>query len=243
MIKVDYKFEYTCDCAVERYPVIIVAAGTSSRMQGINKQFLEVGGVPVIARTMLAFEESPLISRIILVTKEEFIADIEKLAKEYSIAKLTDVVCGGADRFSSVLNGFKCLDSNEKKVLIHDGARPFVDSVIIGNVCAALQNFDASVCAVPVKDTIKISSDDGLVENTPDRSKMYSAQTPQGVDVSLYKTAAETISNTSLITDDASVMELAGHKVKIVMGDYKNIKITTPEDIILAEAILKRSSV
>lgn len=239
MIKVDYEIEYTSEYTVERYPVIIVAAGSSSRMQGINKQFLEIGGIPVLVRTMSAFEQSPLISRIILVTKEEFIADIESLALKYSITKLTDVVSGGADRFSSVLNGFNSLNADEEKVLIHDGARPFVDNVIIGNVCAALQNYDASVCAVPIKDTVKIADGDGTVKNTPDRNMLYSAQTPQGVNASLYRTAAQSIEDTSIITDDAYVMELAGRKVKIVMGDYKNIKITTPEDIILAEAILR----
>lgn len=239
MLKTDFKVEYTSESATRRYPVIIVAAGSSNRMQGINKQFLEIDCVPVIVRTMSAFEDSPLISRIILVTKEEYIADIERLADNYSITKLTDVVSGGADRFSSVLNGFKCLNNDEEKVLIHDGARPFVDCVVIGNVCAALPNFDSAICAVPIKDTVKVVDSNGIVKDTPARSELYSAQTPQGVDVSLYIKAAETIENKSLITDDASVMELAGHSVKIVMGDYKNIKITTPEDIILAEAILR----
>lgn len=239
MVKTDFKIEYTTKEPLERYPVIIVAAGNSSRMQGMNKQFFEVGGVPVIARTMSAFENSALISRIILVTKEEFIADMQKIASKYNISKLTDVVVGGSDRFSSVLNGFNCLGDNDTKVLIHDGARPFVSGVIIGNVCAALQNFDASVCAVPLKDTVKMVNPDGTVNNTPDRTKLFSVQTPQGVDVKLYKKAAFSITDTSVITDDASVMELAGHSVKIVEGDYKNIKITTPEDIVLAEAFLK----
>lgn len=239
MVKTDFKIEYTTSDAIERYPVIIVAAGNSSRMLGMNKQFFEVGGVPVIARTMSAFENSSLISKIILVTKEEFIADMQKIVLEYNINKLTHIVVGGNDRFSSVLNGFKCLGADDAKVLIHDGARPFVTSVIIGNVCAALQNFDASVCAVPLKDTVKMVNADGTVNNTPDRTKLFSVQTPQGVDVKLYKEAASNITDTSVITDDASVMELAGHTVKIVEGDYKNIKITTPEDIVLAEAFLK----
>lgn len=239
MVKTDFKLEYTTSNTSERYPVIIVAAGNSSRMKGVNKQFFEIGGMPIIARTMSAFQNSSLISRIILVTKEEFVADMQKIALNYNISKLTDVVVGGNDRFSSVINGFKCLSDSEEKVLIHDGARPFVNSVIIGNVCAALQNYDAAVCAVPLKDTVKSVNPDGTVNHTPDRSKIFSVQTPQGVDVKLYKTAAENISDTSVITDDASVMELSGYSVKIVDGDYKNIKITTPEDMILAEAFLK----
>lgn len=239
MIKTDFKFEYTSTDTPERYPVIIVAAGSSSRMKGINKQFFEVGGMPVIARTMTAFENSALISRIVLVTKAEFIADIQKIASKYNISKLTDVVEGGNDRFSSVINGLNCINDGEKKVLIHDGARPFVNSMVIGNVCAALQNFDAAVCAVPLKDTIKTVNDDGTVKNTLDRSKIFSVQTPQGVDVELYKNAVAKITDTSVITDDASVMELSGYSVKIVDGDYKNIKITTPEDMVLAEAFLK----
>lgn len=239
MVKTDFKLEYTTSNTSEHYPVIIVAAGNSSRMKGVNKQFFEIGGMPIIARTMSAFQNSSLISRIILVTKEEFVADMQKIALKYNISKLTDVVVGGSDRFSSVLSGVKCLTDNEEKVLIHDGARPFVNSVIIGNVCAALQNYDAAVCAVPLKDTVKSINSDGTVNHTPDRSKIFSVQTPQGVDVKLYKTAAENISDTSVITDDASVMELSGYSVKIVDGDYKNIKITTPEDVIWAEAFLK----
>ena len=240
MIKTEFKLEYKCeDIEKQRFSVIVVAAGGSSRMQGINKQLLEIGGVPVIARTLCCFEASPLISKIIVVTKEEIIADIQKIAIKYNVTKISDITVGGKDRFSSVLNGIKLLSNDDKKVLIHDGARPFVEPQHIGNVCAALQNYDCAVCAVPVKDTIKIADDNGIVSKTPQRHFLYAVQTPQGVDVELYKKAVEGIEDTSLVTDDASVMEAAGYTVKIVEGSYKNIKITTPDDILLADFLLK----
>ena len=240
MLKTEFELQFTAESFEnDKLPVIIVAAGSSSRMKGINKLFLDIGGIPVIVKTLLAFQESPLISKIILVTSEENVLDIEKLSIEYNITKLSDIALGGANRFYSVLNGIEKLDLCDEKVLIHDGARPFVDNKVIGNVCAALQNFDAAVCAVPLKDTVKIADENGLVSATPVRSTLFAAQTPQGVNVNLYKTSAEKILDKDSITDDASVMEACGYDVKIVLGDYKNIKITTPEDIVVARAMLE----
>ena len=235
MIKTEFKLIYqTNEEANNKIPVIIVAAGSSSRMKGINKQLLEIGGIPVIAKTLLAFENSPFISRIILVTKEELIPDMQNLTLKYNISKLSDIAVGGENRFSSVIKGFERLDINEEKVLIHDGARPFVDNEIIGNVVAGLQNFSCVVCGVPLKDTVKIIDENNKVVKTPDRKTLTLIQTPQGVDVKLYKSAAKMLHDSPLITDDASVMEEAGYKVKVVKGKYSNIKITTPEDIKLA---------
>ena len=238
MLDTKFKLEYQ---SKEKYsdalPVIIVAAGSSSRMKGVNKQLLEIGGMPVIAKTIAAFEQSPLISKIILVTKEDLILDMQEIVSRYNFLKVTDIVNGGSCRFLSVLNGFDRLSSEDKKVLIHDGARPFVDAEIIGNVVASLQNSPCAVCAVSVKDTIKTVDENNFVLNTPERSTLFAVQTPQGVDVELYKEVAKTIENPDFITDDASVMELGGYKVKIVSGSYKNIKITTPEDVKLAEIL------
>jgi len=240
MIKTEFELQFSTECFENnKLPVIVVAAGSSSRMKGINKLFLDFGGMPLVVKTLMAFEKSPLISKIILVTSEENVLEMERLSIEYKITKLTDITVGGANRFSSVLNGIEKLDVADEKVLIHDGARPFVDNKVIGNVCAALQNYDAAVCAVHVKDTVKIANENGNVRETPDRNTLFSAQTPQGVDVKKYKAAAEKIADKNFITDDASVMEAGGYNVKIVMGDYKNIKITTPEDIVVARAILE----
>ena len=243
MIKTEFKLEYeTTQNYNETLPVIVVAAGNSTRMKGTNKQLLELDGEPLIIHTLKVFENSPFISKIILVTRQEDILLLEQLCEEYSIKKITDIVSGGCDRFSSVQNGFERLSAKDNKALIHDGARPFIDNFIIGNVCAALQNSDAVICAVPIKDTVKRSDKDGFVIETPKRDELYSVQTPQGVNVSLYKKAASLIEDTSLITDDASVMEKAGHKVKIVLGSYNNIKITTPEDIAFAKFLIGEKS-
>ncbi len=241
MKAVDFEIKYTpveiCDKAL---PVIIVAAGSSTRMMGAAKQFIEICGTPVIARTMLAFERSKRISSIILVTKDEYIADMQRIAEKYSISKLKDIVSGGNSRQESVKNGLNRLDADESKVLIHDGARPLVSQKIIDNVCEGLMCHDAVVCGVKVKDTIKIVGDTGDIVSTLPRETLVSVQTPQGVDVVKYR---ELLSKSDLsnFTDDASIMENGGYSVFVVDGDYNNIKITTPEDILLADFIIESS--
>lgn len=220
-------------------PVIIVAAGNSTRMRGINKQFLCIGDIPVIVRTLLAFEKSKYISRIILVTREEDIFSLQLLAEKYSVSKLTDIVAGGSNRQESVLNGFGRLKEDETEVLIQDGARPFVDEEIICRVAEGLKNYPAVTCGVRVKDTVKEINSEGEVVKTLNRDSLFAVQTPQGVKALEYKKAVEDFSDLSVFTDDTSIMEAAGYKVKCVEGSYQNIKITTPEDIAVAESILK----
>ena len=232
-------FSYTLTKANDgAVPVIIVSAGSSSRMGGLNKQFLQICGVPVIARTLRVFEKSPFISRIILVAREDNIPDMQLIAQKYGIEKITDIVAGGNQRRDSVMCGLEKLTSDEKKVLIHDGARPFADDVLIGNAVAALENNDACVCAVKVIDTIKRADDEKIVTATVDRENLYSVQTPQGVNVPKYLEAISRFPDDT-VTDDASLMEKAGYSVKIVDGNRKNIKITTPDDINFAEIIVR----
>lgn len=219
-------------------PVIVVAAGSSSRMQGINKQYAELLGIPVIIRTLSAFERCGVISRIILVAREEDIPSFQLMAENYNITKLTDIVCGGKNRGESVLNGFKRLSQNEKKVLIHDGARPLVEDAVIRRVAKALEDNPAVTCAVRVTDTIKQVDSDGVVINTPPRESLAAVQTPQGVAVDEYLQAAEKSGDVSAFTDDMSVMESAGCRVITVEGSLRNIKITTPGDIKIAECCL-----
>ncbi len=219
-------------------PVIIVSAGSSSRMGGINKQFIPICSVPVIARTLSAFEKSDRISRIILVCRQEDVVDMQIIAQQYNITKLTDIVNGGDERRDSVLNGFKMLTAEEKKVLIHDGARPFVDNAVIEDAVGALETDDACICAVKIIDTVKRSDDNGYVAETVSRDLLYSVQTPQGVDVDKYLNAIKMFPRDS-VTDDASLMEKAGYRVRIVDGNRKNIKITTPDDIEFAEIIVR----
>ena len=221
--------------------VIIVAAGSASRMGGVNKILAPLAGKPVIYHTLSAFNENPAISDIVLVTREDMVLDLQKIADEYGFLKVTDVITGGSCREDSVKNGFERLIKNPeiKTVLIHDGARPLVRQEVINRVINAAEEFSAVVPAVPVKDTIKKIGVLGKVEETVDRSNLVNIQTPQGFEVETFKTALEKADDLSRFTDDASIAEAAGFPVYTVTGDYKNIKITTPEDVILVEAYLK----
>ena len=230
----ELKYEVV-DAEKTALPVIIVAAGTSSRMNGNNKQFLSLEGVPVIAKTLLKFEKSGSISRIILVAKGDDILKMQEICNEWNISKVTDIVEGGNSRNASVLNGFKRLTKDEKKVLIHDGARPFVTEKIISDAASSLKTADAVVTAIKITDTVKRTDGDKTVVATLDRDNLYSAQTPQGVDVEKYAEICEQ-NDTSAFTDDASVMEYGGYKVAVVEGSRLNIKITTPDDIPIANA-------
>ena len=239
MPKLEYKLQFsTVKENVGEFPVVIVAAGSSLRMQGVSKQFTSLCGVPTIVHTLLAFQNSPKISKIILVTKSDFINEVQLLANKYMISKLTDIVEGGATRQESVNCGLNCL-IDERFVLIHDGARPLVSGDVISRVCDALNDADGVICAVKVKDTIKKVDDNGTVLETIPREALYSVQTPQGVNLEKYRQAVSLV-DVSLFTDDASILEAAGYKVKIVEGDYKNIKITTPDDIGIAEYYLEK---
>lgn len=235
----ELKLEYAV-CGEEKsgIPVIIVAAGASSRMGGINKQTALLSGVPVLARTLMAFERSEVISSIILTVRPEDVFSMQLMAEKYGIDKLTDVVCGGKTRQESVLKGVQRLDKSAQAVLIHDGARPFIDGTVIRAVAEGLKSHSAVTCAVPVKDTVKIVDKDGKIISTPDRSTLAAVQTPQGVRVSDYLAAVEKLADVSGFTDDMSVMEAAGYEAYTVAGSYRNIKITTIEDLRLAEYLL-----
>lgn len=230
----DYELEYK---VVERlnkstYPVIIVAAGSSSRMCGIDKMRTIINGLTVIERTVSAFENSADISNIIIVTRADLIEEFSVLLSKYS--KISAICEGGTCREESVLRGIKCIDSNIDKVLVHDGARPFVSGEVIGRVCEALGSFNSVTCAVKVKDTVKSVNEDSIVIKTLQRDFLMSVQTPQGVSVKKFLESAANYS-LSRFTDDTSVVEAVGCSTKIVEGDYKNIKITTPDDVALAQ--------
>lgn len=240
----ELKFEYeVCSTKENSVPVIIVAAGNSSRMQGENKQFSLLFSVPVIARTLMTFENCELISRIILVAKDDDIFAMQSLAQKYNITKLSDIVCGGDTRAQSVLNGFSKLCEGENYVLIHDGARPLVTQKTISSVIEKLPEFSAVSPAVPLKDTVKRVDANGQIKETLVRSELLAVQTPQGVNKSDYLSACEKLSDTSLFTDDCSILEQAGYKCVCVEGDYKNIKITTKEDLGTAEGYLKEDAI
>lgn len=238
--KIEYDFE-TDALSKKAVPVIVAAAGNSSRMQGISKIFESVCGVPVIIHTLRAFENSSLISRIILVSKSEDILRLQLLVDEYGISKVSDIVAGGANRQESVKNGLFAVGNSDENVLIHDGARPMVSDRIIENVVTALEENKCVVCGVKVKDTIKEIGKDGFVDKTLKRDNLISVQTPQGVRIKDYKEALLN-ANTEMFTDDASIMESIGIKTFVTEGDYKNVKITTKEDLFVAEVYLREGS-
>lgn len=220
--------------------VIIVCGGSSSRMNGIDKIFAEIGDMPVVAKTVSAFQSLNEISKIVIVTKEESILKMQQLCDDYGFNKVSDIIAGGNCREESVYNGFKMLSDEEQVVLIHDGARPFVTKDVVLRVLASAKAYSAATCAVNVKDTIKVAKPDGLIVSTPDRSTLRAVQTPQGFVYSLFKSAIESAEDLSMFTDDCSLVEAYGHPVYTVEGDYNNIKITTEDDLGFANYIIER---
>jgi 2-C-methyl-D-erythritol 4-phosphate cytidylyltransferase/2-C-methyl-D-erythritol 2,4-cyclodiphosphate synthase len=206
---------------------IIAAGGSSSRMNGADKLFAEIDGVPVIMRAVLAFERAESIDEIIIASNSE--AKIKKLCKEYSITKLKTVVNGGSDRCESVLNAVKQVSADINIIAVHDGARPFITSELINKITCLAEEKGAVIPAVRVKDTVKIVQN-GAIISTPGRDELYLAQTPQAFLLSKYLEAVHKSSGLT-VTDDAMLFENAGFEVFITEGNYKNKKITTPEDL------------
>ena len=219
---------------------VIVATGSSVRMGGENKIFMPVAGIPVIARSLLAFQNCDDISEIIVVTKEDSVEAIKSAAEEYGITKLSVVVPGGATRAESVKNGVLAVSEEASFVAIHDGARPLVMPEDISRCAHDAFRCGGAVLAVPVTDTIKYGKKNGFVEYTPAREKLFAAQTPQIFDLTVYRAAMErAFRELSDWTDDSRIFENDARKVFLTPGKRYNIKITSPEDILIAEALLK----
>ncbi|KNZ43233.1 2-C-methyl-D-erythritol 4-phosphate cytidylyltransferase [Acetobacterium bakii] len=222
--------------------VIIPAAGQGRRMNAsINKQYLTLSGKPILAHTLDVFERCPLINEIILVVnKEEFRICQQQVLKLYHYKKV-HLVEGGDTRQESVYQGLKAVNPRADIVMTHDGARPIIqESVIIESIYETMKH-QATVVGVPAKNTIKVINVDGFVEHTPDRDYLVEIQTPQTFAFKLLREAHESARKEGIEgTDDAFLVERLGHPVKIVTGHYTNIKITTPEDLIIAESIIKR---
>ena len=219
---------------------IVPAAGSASRMGGKNKMLLPLDGIPVLARTLLALNGAQLVDEIIVAAREQDILAMAELCKEYGIEKCTKIVRGGENRMESVLLAAMECREDTAFLAVHDGARPLADSGFIDDVIRAAHRTNAAAPAVPVKDTIKIARD-GIVESTPDRSTLFAVQTPQVFDAQLLRAALQSAKECGAeITDDCSAVERIGKSVYLTEGIYENIKITTPEDIAVAVAILKR---
>ncbi|MBU8855448.1 2-C-methyl-D-erythritol 4-phosphate cytidylyltransferase [Priestia megaterium] len=223
-----------------KYEIIVLAAGQGKRMKaGRNKQFLTIQNVPLIIHTLQKFEQDPWCSGIVLVVNEKEVEIFEELLTEYPIQKVQSLTVGGDERQHSVYNGLKSL-KQAQMVLIHDGARPFVQQNTIHELVEKAASDKAAVLAVPVKDTIK-RVEQGTVIETVERSSLWAIQTPQAFLFDVVMDAHEKAkTNEYLGTDDASLVEKAGQKVSIVEGNYDNIKLTTPEDLLYAEAILTK---
>lgn len=214
---------------------IILAAGAASRMQGTDKQLLAVKGIPVIIRSALNFQNTSIVSEIIIAAKAELCGEIAELCRNAGITKLKTVCAGGSTRSESAEKAFSHVGKTDV-ALIHDGARPFASPETITAVAEAAYENGGAIAAMPVTDTIK-SVNDGFIDSTPDRSTLYAAQTPQGFRTELYRQMLEQGGD---FTDDSQMAEAMGIKVKIVSGSYDNIKITTPEDIARAEIIAEK---
>lgn len=228
---------------------IVLSGGKGSRMgSDIPKQYLKVKGFPIIYYSLKAFSDS-FVDEIILVCGKDDVDYCQKeIVEAYDFTKVTKIVPGGKERYHSVANGLFAIDDCDL-VFIHDGARPFINEAILKRAYEETIRYKATVVAVPTKDTVKISDDEGFAHTTPKRDNVWIVQTPQTFDYNLIRKSYEMLINKEdelcsegvLITDDAMVVEYFGNtKVKFVEGDYKNIKITTPEDMIVADIYLTK---
>ena len=229
----------------EKNTAIVLAAGQGKRMNSrIQKQFLEIDHRPVLYYSLECFQKSPLIQDIILVTGEEMISYCKKeIVERYNFTKVTKVIAGGKERYDSVYQGLLACEDCDY-VFIHDGARPFVTEAMLERGVFGVQETGACAIGMPSKDTIKISDKEGFVQSTPDRSRVWSVQTPQIFAYSLIRSAHESLRRKDMtgVTDDAMVVEQeSGVRIRLVEGSYQNIKITTPEDLVVAEAFLREN--
>jgi 2-C-methyl-D-erythritol 4-phosphate cytidylyltransferase len=223
--------------------LLIACAGSGKRMGAtVNKLFLEVLNKPIFIWTILAAEQASSVEWIGLIIQPEEQETIAAILQEYPLRKPIVLIAGGATRQESIYQGLLALPTGTEKVLIHDGARCLVTAKLLDRCSQALENTSALVAAIPVKDTIKVVEiATGKIEKTPQRKKLWAAQTPQGFEVALLKRAhEEAIQKGWEVTDDSMLLEQRGNQVVVVSGEESNIKITTPLDLMVAEMILKQ---
>lgn len=227
---------------MDKVACIIPAAGQGKRMGNqVNKQFLLLSGLPILVHTLRAFDAIPEVNEIILVCRGEEIDYCKEMVESFGIIKVKRFVAGGKERQDSVWAGLQAVSENMEIVLVHDGARPFIDRATILRGIEQAKKCGAVVVGVPVKDTIKMVEGGGRISSTPPRDKLWQIQTPQIFKKDLiYGAYKRGISDKFNGTDDASFVEYIGGDVFVALGTYENIKITTPEDLYLGEAILQR---
>lgn len=217
-----------------RAAAVVVAGGSGRRFGGpIRKQYLEIGGVPVLLRAVRSFLDHPRIASVVVVLPAEDVAHPPRWLADLSVA----IVAGGAERGDSVLHGLQAVSVDVDRVLIHDGARPFVSAGVIGRV---LDAEGGAIAAVPVTDTIQQVDADGVITSTPDRASLWQAQTPQGFPrAALLGAYARARADGAVLTDDAAVFARYAGPVRVVMGSPRNLKVTRPEDLPVAEALAR----
>lgn len=233
----------TLTCFKPYTSAIVTVGGSGTRMQtenGTTKQFIELGGIPIVTRTLKVFQASPFIDEIIVVAKADETSLYEKMISEYCLSKIKKIVCGGSTRQESVLNGFKAVDKSSEYVCIHDGVRCLITQDDIKRVIRAAYAEGCACAATKVYDTLKTADSNMYIESTQDRSKAWAAQTPQVFKTDLYRTCAYSAKKDGItVTDDCMLAESYGFKIKLVDCGRSNIKITTKEDLLQAESILR----
>lgn len=219
---------------------IVAAAGSSRRMEGENKLLLPLDGIPVLARTLMALNGAELVDEIVVAVREEDLLPTGDLCRIYGISKPVKIVRGGETRLASVLAASLECREDAAFLAVHDGARPLADPALIDRVVALAHRTNAAAPAVPVKDTIKVIRDN-VVVSTPPREELRAIQTPQVFDAQLLRAALQAAAASGVeVTDDCSAVERLGKEVYLTEGSYENLKITTPEDLLLAEGLLRR---
>lgn len=218
---------------------VVVAAGSARRMEGIDKVLAPLGELPVLVHTLYAFQDCPAFDEIVVVTREDLLVEVAGLCRTYNLDKVTKVVVGGSERIYSVRAGLREVSPQAGLIAIHDGARPLVPQRVLEDTVDKAAQTGAAAPAIPVTDTIK-RGEDGLTVETVDRSSLWAMQTPQIFEVGLIRAAiGKAIEDKEILTDDCAAVERLGMKVSLTKGSRENIKITTPFDLLLGEAILE----
>ena len=231
----------------ELLTVIVPAAGAGRRMGfGKNKAFITIRGIPLLVLCMKMLAETGMVRRVIVVTRAWEITETELMLKEYQdrFPGLSwQVTAGGRERQDSVANGLALITDESGYVAVHDGARPFAGNEVFARTFAKAKEFGAAIAAVPLKDTVKIVDGQGVVVSTPDRASLCAVQTPQIFEINVLRKGYDFLEKHPVaVTDDASLVEASGHPVAVAEGSYENIKVTTPEDLLLAEKILEKQN-